>query len=247
MKIISWNVNGVRSSSKSVINLIESEKPDVLCVQETKSNNHSLLLSDYHQFWNDAEKKGYSGTAVFSKVKPLRVKYGINIEEHDKEGRVIVLEFENFFLVNVYVPNAQRGLTRLKYRLKWDSDFLSFLKSLKNKKGVLICGDLNVAHTEIDLANPKQNEKNAGFTIEERKDFTKLLNSGFADAFRLFNKNSGQYSWWTYRFNARKRNIGWRIDYFLASDTIKIKIKECKILTDFLGSDHAPVLLNIEP
>jgi len=217
MKLISWNVNGIRAVlKKDFLKFVQKEKPDVLCLQEIKAHPDQVdsILEDYQQYWNDANKKGYAGTAIFTKKKPLSVTYDLGIKEHDKEGRVITIEFPKFYLVNVYTPNAQRELKRLKYRQKWNKDFLKYLKKLEKKKPVIFCGDLNVAHKEIDLANPKANKKNAGFTQEERDDFSKIIDSGFIDTFREFNKKPDQYTWWTYRFNARKKNIGWRIDYF---------------------------------
>jgi len=249
MKLISWNVNGIRACLKSYfLGFVQKENPDILCLQETKAHPDQVdkMLSDYEHYWCNGTKKGYSGTAIFTKIKPLNVSYGIGNKGHDNEGRVITLEFKDFYLVNVYVPNSQRGLLRLSYRMKWDSDFLEYLKKLDNKKPVVFCGDLNVAHKEIDLKNPKSNRKNAGFTDDERNNFTKLLESGFVDTFREFNTEGGQYSWWSYMFNARKRNIGWRIDYFCVSKRFMNKVKNSLILKDVLGSDHAPVELIIE-
>ncbi len=249
MKLISWNVNGIRAIlKKGFLDFAKKEKPDILCLQEIKAHPSQVdsILEDYEQFWSDAKKKGYSGTAVFSKKKPKSVSYGIGIKEHGNEGRVITLEFDKFFLVNVYVPNAQRGLTRLKYRQKWDKDFLAYLKKLEKKKPVVFCGDLNVAHKEIDLANPKANVKNAGFTPEERAGFSKIIDSGFVDTFREFHKEAGQYSWWTYRFNARAKNIGWRIDYFCVSKRFMKNVKDSYILPKVIGSDHAPVVLELK-
>lgn len=245
MKIISWNVNGIRAVlKKGFLDFVSSENPDVLCVQETKAHPDQvdIALSKYeHHFWNSAEKKGYSGTAVFSKIKPVQVNYGMGVEEHDKEGRIISLEFDSFFLVNVYTPNSQRGLTRLKYRQKWDSDFLKYIKNLEKKKPVVVCGDLNVAHKEIDLKNPGSNRKNAGFTDEERAGFSKHLDSGFIDTFREFNQEPGNYTWWSYMFNARQNNVGWRIDYFIISKKFRKNLEKAFILPKIMGSDHCPV------
>ena len=250
MRLISWNVNGIRACiNKGFYEFLEKESPDVLCIQESKMQEGQMeIISDgYYQYFNSAEKKGYSGTIVFTKVKPLSIQYGIGIEEHDKEGRVICVEYETFFLVNVYTPNAQDGLKRLAYRMQWEKDFKAFLKNLEKKKAVIVCGDLNVAHTEIDLKNPTQNRKNAGFSDEERAAFTNLLEAGFIDTYRLFYPNKeGAYSWWSYRFNARSRNAGWRIDYFLVSESLKQQCKDAQILSDVLGSDHCPVTLTIE-
>ncbi len=247
MKIISWNVNGIRAIlKKNFIEFVSKENPDILCIQETKAHPDQVdeLLQDYeHHFWNSADKKGYSGTAIFSKIKPLNVNYGGSIPEGDSEGRIITLEFDKFFLVNVYTMNAQRGLARIESRKKWDKSFFKYLKTLEKTKPVVICGDLNVAHKEIDLARPKQNVKNAGFSPEERSGFDNYITNGFIDTFRLFNKKPEQYSWWSYRFSARKKNIGWRIDYFLTSERIRSKVKESKILSRIMGSDHAPIKL----
>ena len=250
MKFISWNVNGLRAVvNKGFKEIFESLDADFFCLQETKLQEGQIDLSfdGYESFWNYAEKKGYSGTAIFTKHQPLSVSYGIGIEEHDKEGRVITLEYENFYLVTVYTPNSQDGLKRLSYRMQWEDDFLSYLQSLDEKKPVIFCGDLNVAHQEIDLKNPSSNRKNAGFTDEERAKMTTILSSGFTDSFRLLYPDlTGVYSWWSYRFNARKNNAGWRIDYFIVSDRLKEQIKEAKIHTDIFGSDHCPVELDIE-
>ncbi|HLC36603.1 MAG TPA: exodeoxyribonuclease III [archaeon] len=248
MKIISWNVNGIRAvMQKNFLEFVENEKPDILCVQETKAHPDQVdeMLKDYEHYWNAAEKKGYAGTAVFTKKKPLSVAYDMEIKEHGKEGRVIALEFEDFILVNVYTPNSQRGLTRLKYREKWDEDFLKYLKKLEKNKPVIVCGDFNVAHKEIDLANPKSNAKNAGFTPEERAGFDKLVENDFVDSFREFNKEPKQYTWWSYMFNARKKNIGWRIDYFLVSKNFMKRVKKTEILDKVMGSDHCPVKLTL--
>lgn len=250
MKLISWNVNGIRAVlNKGFREFVKKENPDVLCIQETKAHPDQVdkMLEDYpHHFWNTAEKKGYSGTAIFSKEKPLSVSYGIEKDEHDKEGRVITAEFEKFYLINVYVPNSQRELTRIKYRLEWNKEFLEYAKRLNNKKPVIICGDLNVAHREIDLTRPADNMHNAGFTAGERNDFTKLLDAGFIDSFRELNPNKVQYSWWAYMFNAREKNIGWRIDYFVVSEKLEHEIKDALILDKVHGSDHAPVVLELK-
>ena len=250
MKLISWNVNGLRACvKKGFLDYFKSEDADIFCLQETKlqEGQIDLDLEGYHQYWNYAEKKGYSGTAIFTKKEPLNVYYGINMEHHDKEGRVITLEFEDFFMVTVYTPNSQSELARLEYRMEWEDDFRNYLLKLSSKKGVVVCGDLNVAHKEIDLKNPKTNRKNAGFTDEERDKFSTLLSSGFIDTFRYFNPDlEGVYSWWSYRFNARKNNAGWRIDYFLVSNNLEDRIKEASIDTEILGSDHCPVKLIME-
>ncbi len=250
MKLISWNVNGLRACvGKGFLDYFKEQQADIFCLQETKlqEGQIELELDGYHQYWNYAEKKGYSGTAIFTKEKPLSVHYGIGIEEHDKEGRVITLEFEKFYMVTVYTPNSQEKLARLDYRMKWEEDFKSYLLELDKKKPVIVCGDLNVAHKEIDLKNPKTNRKNAGFSDEEREKMTKLLESGFVDSFRYFYPDKTDiYSWWSYRFSARAKNAGWRIDYFLVSDRIKENMKRAEIHTEILGSDHCPVLLNID-
>lgn len=249
MKLISWNVNGLRAVyKKGFMEFFEEENADIFCIQETKMQEGQLdiELADYYIYMNSAIKKGYSGTAIFTKVKPIEVTYGIGIEEHDKEGRVITLEYDDFFMVCVYTPNSQRELTRLEYRMKWEDDFREYLKALDEKKPVIMCGDLNVAHKEIDLKNPKSNTHNAGFTKEERDKMTSLLESGFCDTFRyLYPKEENAYTWWSYMQNSRERNIGWRIDYFLVSDKIKSKIKNAKIYRDVMGSDHCPVGLEI--
>lgn len=249
MKLISWNVNGLRAVyKKGFMEFFEEENADIFCIQETKMQEGQLdiELPDYYIYMNSAIKKGYSGTAIFTKVKPIEVTYGIGIEEHDKEGRVITLEYDDFFVVCVYTPNSQRELTRLEYRMKWEDDFKEYLKILDEKKPVIMCGDLNVAHKEIDLKNPKTNTHNAGFTKEERDKMTNLLNSGFCDTFRyLYPKEENAYTWWSYMQNSRERNIGWRIDYFLVSDRVKSKIKNANIYKDVLGSDHCPVGLEI--
>ena len=250
MKLISWNVNGLRAiMNKSFLDNFEQINADVFCLQETKLQEGQIDFAPegYNVYWNSAIKKGYSGTAVFSKIKPIKVEYGIGKEEHDQEGRVITLEYEKFYLVNCYTPNSQRELTRLDYRMKWEDEFKSYLKKLDTKKPVILCGDLNVAHNEIDLKNPSTNRHNAGFTNEEREKMTELLNSGFVDSFRyLYPDTKDVYSWWSYMFHAREKNAGWRIDYFIVSDRIKEEIKDSKILTKVFGSDHCPVELDIE-
>ena len=261
MKLISWNVNGIRACvKKGFEKFFKQIDADIFCIQETKMQvikaeetadiKEILALSifnNYYQYWNSAEKKGYSGTAIFTKKKPLSVVYGIGIEEHDKEGRVITLEFENFFMIDIYTPNSKRQLERLEYRQAWEDDIRKYLSKLSKKKPVIMCGDLNVAHKEIDLKNPESNRKNAGFTDEEREKMTLLLESGFVDSFRyLYPKKENEYSWWSYMAHSREKNIGWRIDYFIVSDTIKDKIKEAKIFQEILGSDHCPVGLEID-
>lgn len=247
MKLISWNVNGIRAVlKKGFYDFVKQEDPDILCLQETKAHPDQvdLVLSKYpHHYWCSAVKKGYSGTAIFSKVKPISVQYGIGHDHHDQEGRVITLEFGKYFLVNVYTPNAQRALTRLDYRQQWDVDFLAHVKGLEKKKPVIFCGDLNVAHTEIDLANPRSNKNSAGFTQEERAAFDSIVSAGFIDTFREFNKDTGHYTWWSYMFNARTKNIGWRIDYFCVSNALKKQLKDAHILPNVMGSDHCPVCL----
>ena len=250
LKFISWNVNGLRACyDKGFADAFNRLEADFFCLQETKMQEGQLdvQFEGYQSYWNYAEKKGYSGTAIFSKVKPLSVTYGLGIEEHDHEGRVITLELESYYLITVYTPKSQEELRRLDYRMKWDDDFRAYLKKLEEKKPVIVCGDLNVAHKEIDLKNPKTNRKNAGFTDEERAKFTTLLESGFTDTFRYFYpEQEGIYSWWSYRFKAREKNAGWRIDYFLTSDSLKDKLRGAQIHTDILGSDHCPVELTIE-
>ena len=250
MKLISWNVNGIRAClNKGFLDFFNEEKADIFCIQETKmqEGQAELKLEGYYQYWNSAEKKGYSGTAIFTKIKPLNVSYGIGIEEHDKEGRVITLEFDKFYMVNVYTPNSKRELERLEYRMVWEDEFRKYLLKLNETKPVIMCGDLNVAHKEIDLKNPKTNRHNAGFTDEERNKMTELLNSGFTDSFRyLYPEKENIYSWWSYMFHAREKNAGWRIDYFIVSKLIETKIKEAKIYTKILGSDHCPVGLEIK-
>jgi exodeoxyribonuclease-3 len=250
MKMVSWNVNGLRACvTKGFVDIFNKLDADIFCLQETKlqEGQIDLPLEGYYQYWNYAEKKGYSGTAIFTKKEPLAVTNGIGIDEHNTEGRVITLEFEDFFFVTCYTPNSQNELKRLDYRMKWEDDFREYLLRLNKKKPVILCGDLNVAHNEIDLKNPKRNRKNAGFSDEEREKMTTLLNSGFTDSFRyLYPDKEGIYSWWSYRFNARKNNAGWRIDYFITSDSIKDKIIDSKIHTDIMGSDHCPVELDID-
>lgn len=246
MKLISWNVNGIRAVlKKGFADFIESEKPDILALQETKATQEDVVvpeaLAKYTSFWAAAEKKGYSGTAIFTKTKPIAVTFGIGVAEHDREGRVIAAEYADFFLVNVYVPNSKRELTRLAYRQQWDRDFLAYLKKLEQKKPVIWCGDLNVAHTEIDLARPKDNVKNHGFTPEERAGFDAFVNAGFVDTFREFEKAGGYYTWWSQMGTARARNIGWRIDYFLCSDSLRKRLKAATIYPHIMGSDHCPV------
>ena len=249
MKFISWNVNGLRAVvNKGFKDIFTELDADFFCLQETKLQEGQIDLSfeGYESYWNYAEKKGYSGTAIFTKHTPLSVSCGIGVEEHDKEGRVITLEYEEFFLVTVYTPNSQNELKRLDYRMRWEDDFLAYIKSLDEKKPVIFCGDLNVAHQEIDLKNPKTNRKNAGFTDEERAKMTVVLSSGFTDTWRSLNPDTeGVYSWWSYRFNARKNNAGWRIDYFIVSDRIMDKVEDAKIHTDIMGSDHCPVELEL--
>jgi len=249
MKLISWNVNGLRANvKKGFMEYFKAVDADMFCIQETKlqEGQIELDLEGYHQFWNYAVKKGYSGTAIFSKVEPISVQYGMNIEEHDQEGRVITLEFEKFYLVNVYTPNSKRELLRLDYRMKWEDDFRGYLENLDRIKPVILCGDLNVAHKEIDLKNPKTNRKNAGFTDEERNKMTELLDANFTDSFRYFYpEKEGAYSWWSYMGQARDRNVGWRIDYFVVSKRIASEMKDASIQPEILGSDHCPVVLEI--
>jgi exodeoxyribonuclease-3 len=249
MKLVSWNVNGLRACiKKGFYDTFCSLDADIFCVQETKMQKEQaeVLLDGYTQYWNSAEKKGYSGTAVFTRIAPLAVTYGIGKAEHDTEGRTVTLEFEDFFLVNVYTPNAQRGLARIGYRMSWEDAFRTYLNQLDTKKPVILCGDLNVAHNEIDLKNAKTNVGNAGFSEEERAKLTALLDSGFVDSFRYFYpEKAGVYSWWSYQFHARQTNAGWRIDYFLVSKRIADKMNDAMIYTDILGSDHCPVGLDI--
>ncbi|MCR5255389.1 MAG: exodeoxyribonuclease III [Acetatifactor sp.] len=249
MKFISWNVNGLRAClGKGFEDYFKEADADIFCLQETKCSEGQveLDLPGYHQYWNYADKKGYSGTAIFTKREPINVTYGIGVDEHDHEGRVITAEFEDFYFVTVYVPNSQRELARLSYRMKWEEDFLAYIKGLDEKKPVIYCGDLNVAHEEIDLKNPASNHKNAGFSDEERAAFSKVLESGFVDSFRFFYPDKANiYSWWSYMFHARENNAGWRIDYFVVSDRIKEKMEDAKIHCDIMGSDHCPVELDI--
>ena len=250
MKLISWNVNGLRAVwNKGFEDIFKELNADIFCIQETKMQEGQLDVNfdGYINTFNSAERKGYSGTAIFSKVKPISVTKGIGIEEHDNEGRVITLEFDKFYLVNCYTPNAQRELTRLNYRMKWEEDFKNYLVKLDSQKPVILCGDLNVAHNEIDLKNPKTNRGNAGFTDEEREKFTLLLNSGFVDSFRyLYPDKTDCYSWWSYMGRAREKNVGWRIDYFVVSEKIKTDIIDAKIHSEIMGSDHCPVELDID-
>lgn len=249
-KLISWNVNGLRACiGKGFLDFVKNEDADIFCIQESKlqAGQVELDLPGYYQYWNYAEKKGYSGTAVFTKEKPVNVTYGIGIEKHDHEGRVITLEFENFYFVTVYTPNSQDELKRLSYRMEWENDFLAYLKKLEQTGPVVFCGDLNVAHKEIDLKNPKTNRQNAGFTDEERNKFTALTNAGFIDTFRHFYPDlEGAYSWWSYRFHAREKNAGWRIDYFLVSESLKDTLSDALIYKDVFGSDHCPIGLLID-
>ena len=250
MKLISWNVNGLRACvQKGFLDIFKELDADMFCIQESKlqEGQISLELEGYHQYWNYAIKKGYSGTAIFTRREPMSVAYGIGIEEHDQEGRVITLEFAEFYLVTVYTPNSQSELARLDYRMRWEDAFLSYLKGLEEKKPIVFCGDLNVAHKEIDLKNPKTNRKNAGFTDEERGKFSTLLGQGFIDTYRYFYPDQeGIYSWLSYRFQARKKNAGWRIDYFCVSESLKEKLVDAKIHTEIMGSDHCPVELDID-
>ena len=250
MKLISWNVNGLRAcEGKGFSDIFKKLDADIFCLQETKMQAGQLDMefAGYQSFWNYAEKKGYSGTAIFTRISPLKASYGIGIEEHDHEGRVITLEFESFFMVCVYTPNSQEELKRLDYRMKWEDDFRAYLTGLDKKKPVIVCGDMNVAHKEIDLKNPKTNHNNAGFTDQEREKFTLLLEAGFTDTWRHFHPDMEEvYSWWSYRFQSRQRNTGWRIDYFLTSNSLKNRLKDAKIHTDILGSDHCPVELDID-
>lgn len=250
MKLISWNVNGIRAcKNKGFLEFFKNSNADIFCLQETKCQEGQieLNLEGYKDFWNSAEKKGYSGTAVFTKQRPLQVTYGIGKEEHDKEGRVITAEFEKFYLVNIYTPNSKRELERLDYRQIWEDEIRKYLISLNNKKPVIMCGDLNVAHKEIDLKNPKTNRRNAGFTDEERNKMTELLEAGFTDSFRhLYPEKENAYTWWSYMMKAREKNVGWRIDYFIVSNDIKGNIKEAIIYDEILGSDHCPIGLEIE-
>ncbi len=251
MKFISWNVNGLRACvQKGFLDYFKEVEADFFCIQESKLQEGQIELElpeGYEAYWNYAEKKGYSGTAIFTKHKPLQVTYGIGIEEHDKEGRVITLEYDNFYLITCYTPNSQSELARLSYRMEWEDAFLAYVDGLKEKKPVIFCGDLNVAHKEIDLKNPKTNRKNAGFTDEEREKFSVILSHGYIDTFRYFYPEQEQiYSWWSYRFKAREKNAGWRIDYFIVSEDLKDKLTDAKIHTEVMGSDHCPVELDIK-
>ena len=249
-KMISWNVNGLRAClGKGFLEYLKETEADIFCIQESKlqEGQVDLELPGYHQYWNYAEKKGYSGTAMFTKEEPVSVTYGLGIEEHDHEGRVITAEFPEYYVVTCYTPNSQDGLKRLDYRMKWEDVFRAYLKELETKKPVIFCGDLNVAHQEIDLKNPKTNRKNAGFSDEERAKFTELLEAGFVDTFRYFYPDQeGIYSWWSYRFSARAKNAGWRIDYFCVSESLKDRLVDAKIHTEVMGSDHCPVELDIQ-
>lgn len=249
MKLVSWNVNGLRACvGKDFEQQFKDLDADFFCLQETKMQARQLDLSfpGYESYWNYADKKGYSGTAIFTKHKPLSVTYGIGIDEHDHEGRVITLEMDDFYLVTVYTPNSQDGLRRLDYRMKWEDDFQAYLHKLDEKKPVVVCGDMNVAHQEIDLKNPKTNRKNAGFTDEEREKMTQLLGNGFIDTFRTLYPEQVTYSWWSYRFRAREKNTGWRIDYFLISERLKDRLEDAKIHTEIMGSDHCPVEVDLK-
>ncbi|WP_269773976.1 exodeoxyribonuclease III [Bacillus siamensis] len=251
MKLISWNVNGLRAVMKKrdINTYVQETKADILCLQETKVQDGQVSLQPegYQAYWNYAVKKGYSGTAVFSKEEPLHVSYGLGIDSHDQEGRVITLEFEHVFVVNCYTPNAKRGLERIDYRLQWEADFKDYLQKLDRKKPVILCGDLNVAHREIDLKNPKANRKNAGFSDQEREAFSALLKAGFTDSFRyLYPDQEGAYSWWSYRTNAREKNIGWRLDYVIVSNRLKQRISQAAICADIMGSDHCPVEMTVD-
>ena len=250
MKFISWNVNGLRAClTKGFMDFFNEADADIFCLQETKlqEGQHDLDLPGYHQYWNYAEKKGYSGTALFTKTEPIQVTYGIGIEEHDHEGRVITAEFDDYYFITVYVPNSKQELERLDYREVWEKDFLAYIKKLEKKKPVIYCGDLNVAHEEIDLKNPKTNHNNAGFTDRERACFSTVLQNGFVDTFRIFYPDlKDAYSWWSYRFHAREKNAGWRIDYFIVSEALKGRLKGAKIHSEIFGSDHCPVELEID-
>lgn len=250
MKLVSWNVNGLRAVlKKGFLNFFKEIDADIFCIQETKMQKAQadFCFDGYYEYWNEAEKKGYSGTLILTKKKPLSVKYGIEIEEHDKEGRVITLEFEKFYMVNCYTPNSKRELERLEYRQKWEDDFRKYLIELDKNKPIILCGDLNVAHNEIDLKNPKTNIHNAGFTIEERNKMTELLNNNFIDTFRyLYPNEKDSYTWWSYMGHAREKNIGWRIDYFITSKSLRKRIIDNKIHSRVLGSDHCPIELDIE-
>lgn len=249
MKLVSWNVNGLRAAlGKGFMDIFRELDADIFCLQETKmmKGQAEIDLTGYHEYWNSAEKKGYSGTAVFTKKEPLSVAYGIDIPEHDREGRVITLEFDDFYLVNVYTPNSQRGLARLEYRMQWEDDFQAYLKALDSKKPVVVCGDMNVAHEEIDIKNAKANRKNAGFTDDERAKMTQLLSAGFVDTYRQkYPDKADAYTWWSYMANARERNIGWRIDYFVVSQRFYSRVADAYIYPMILGSDHCPVSVQI--
>ena len=255
MKLVSWNVNGLRAViNKGFANFFNEVDADIFCIQETKmqedqiDDNMREIFKEYNSYWNSAEKKGYSGTAIFTKQKPLNVTYGMGIEEHDKEGRIITLEFDKFYMVDCYTPNAKRGLERLDYRVIWEDEFRKYLLNLNKTKPVILCGDLNVAHEEIDLKNPKTNRGNAGFTDEEREKMTELLNAGFTDTFRyLYPNKEDAYTWWSYMFKEKEKNVGWRIDYFIVSKSIEEKIKEASIYSEILGSDHCPIGLEMSP
>ena len=249
MKLISWNVNGLRACvGKGFFSFMEAEQPDMLCLQETKLQpEQAPQIEGYYEYWNSAEKKGYSGVALFSKTEPEAVSYGLGIDEHDHEGRVITADYGAFYLVTVYTPNSQDELKRLDYRMRWEDDFRAYLQKLDAEKPVIVCGDRNVAHQEIDLKNPKTNRRNAGFTDEERAKMTELLSAGFTDTFRHFYPElTGAYSWWSYRFKAREKNAGWRIDYFLVSNRLIGRVKAARILSNVFGSDHCPVLIELE-
>ena len=249
MRMISWNVNGLRAcATKGFYDVFRELDADIFAIQESKmqEGQHDFEADDYYIYMNSADKKGYSGTVVFSKVEPMNVSYGIGIDEHDHEGRVVTCEYEQFFFVDCYTPNSKDGLLRLEYRMQWEDDFRAYLKELEKTKPVILCGDLNVAHNEIDLKNPSSNRKNAGFSDEERAKFNALLNAGFIDSYRYLYPDKVEYSWWSYRFNARANNSGWRIDYFILSDSLKDKIQDVRIYTDIYGSDHCPVQLEIE-
>lgn len=248
MKLISWNVNGLRACvNKGFFDFLQSEQPDILCLQETKLQpEQAPLIENYWRYWNSADKKGYSGTAILSRIQPESVTYGIGIDLHDHEGRVITAEYTDFYLVTVYVPNTQDGLKRLDYRMEWEDAFRNYLERLDRHKPVIVCGDFNVAHQEIDLKNPKVNGNNPGFTLQERAKMTALLDTGFVDTFRYFHPDTVAYSWWSYRFKAREKNAGWRIDYFLVSARILERIQDARILSDVMGSDHCPVLIELD-
>lgn len=248
MKIISWNVNGLRAVlTKGFEKFLYDENPDIICIQETKMQEEQVAfnLIGYDMYFNSAEKKGYSGTSIFTKIKPLNVTYNIGVEEFDNEGRIITMEFDDFFLINNYTPNSKRELERIDYRMKWQDEILKYIKNLETIKPVIMCGDLNVAHQEIDIKNPKTNHHSAGFTDEERNKMTELLSSGFIDTYRYLYKDKVEYTWWSYMMNARAKNIGWRIDYFVMSDTIKEKLNDASIYTDTYGSDHCPIGIDI--